>query len=92
MISKITLQELQKASRSTTVSAAAAAGSKKQKAGEEDQELNIHLLMEDIKKDILDVYGVTISSKDGPATEGKQTIEILKVSTTLIMFTLFIGN
>ena len=36
--------------------------------------------MEDIKKDILDVYAVTGALKDGPATEGKQTIEILKVS------------
>jgi len=42
--------------------------------------LNIHALMEDIKKDILDVYAVTGAAKDGTATEGKQTIEILEVS------------
>ena len=36
--------------------------------------------MEDIKKDILDVYAVTGAAKDGTATEGKQTIEILEVS------------
>ena len=59
----------------------AATAGKKPKAGEEDQELNIDLLMEDIKKDILEVYAVTGGLKDGPATEGKQTIEILKVSS-----------
>jgi hypothetical protein len=36
--------------------------------------------MEEIKKDILDVYAVSTSLKEGPSTEGKQTIEILKVS------------
>ena len=37
-------------------------------------------MMEDIKKDILDVYNISQSSKDGPTTEGKLTIEILKVT------------
>jgi hypothetical protein len=78
----MTLQELQKQSRATTISssAAAGAGSKQQKKGEEDEELNIHMLMDDIKRDILDVYALSHSSKDGPPTEGKQTIEILEVS------------
>jgi hypothetical protein len=68
LVSKMTLNELQKASRTTTVSASQG---KKAKAGEEEQEVNIHALMEDIKKDILDVYGVTGAAKDGAATEGK---------------------
>lgn len=47
--------------------------------------------MEDIKKDILEVYGVTGALKDGPATEGKQTIEILKVSSNSI-FSFFVQD
>jgi hypothetical protein len=38
---------------------AAAAGSKKQKPGEEDQEANIDLFLDEIKKDILEVYYIS---------------------------------
>ena len=38
--------------------------------------------MEDIKKDILEVYGINQTNKEGQSTEGKKTIDILKVSIT----------
>jgi hypothetical protein len=68
---------------------AAAAGSKKQKPGEEDQEANIDLFLDEIKKDILEVYYISQGPKDGTPTEGKQTIEILEVSTISLIFTFY---
>jgi hypothetical protein len=40
----------------------------------------MHLLMEDIKKEILQVYSYTDLHMDPAALEGKKTIEILNVS------------
>ena len=59
---------------------ASAPSSSKKKNSDEDQDLNIHLLMEEIKKEILQVYSYTDNHMDPAALEGKKTIEILNVS------------
>ena len=50
----------------------------------------MHLLMEDIKKEILQVYSYTDLHMDPAALEGKKTIEILNVSG--IFSNIFVGN
>lgn len=52
---------------------------KKPKPGDPPEELNIHFLMEDIKKEIISVYRII---GDPSVLEGKETIEILEVSKT----------
>ena len=48
--------------------------------------------MEDIKKDILEVYGINQTNKEGQSTEGKKTIDILKVSKIITSNLLPIGH
>ena len=77
---KIQLQELKKQSKMTQASATQqAAASTKKKYGQnntdEEPEANIDLLMDDIRKDIINVYKVI---GDPNVLDAKQTIEVLQ--------------
>ena len=58
----------------------------------EEQDLgdNIHFLMDDMKKDIMQIYKIVDEKNDMQQREGKEVIEVLQVSNSIFKVYLYL--